>query len=195
MHNACDARKERVVASHADILARENSCTSLTNNDLANPYFLAISALDTEVLRLRITEIFRCSAGFCVCHTMAMNIPEIRQQIKNVSEDVVGEWGTILIMLSVGLASFGLGRLSALEETKPIVSIREASAESELQGMYIGGLVVASRKGSAYHYPWCPGAQTIVTQNRIWFPSEEAARVAGYAPAKNCKGLGTVSSQ
>lgn len=119
-----------------------------------------------------------------------MNIPELRLKIKNALEDAVGEWGLIAIVLLVGLASFGLGRLSSLEETKPVVSVREAAAESEPRGMYMGGLLVASRKGSAYHYPWCSGAQTVAAGNKVWFESEEAARAAGYSPAKNCKGLG-----
>ena len=124
-----------------------------------------------------------------------MNIPEIRQQIKNTLADGVGEWGLIAIVLLVGLASFGLGRLSALEEAKPVISVHQAAAVSGSRGISAGGLIVASRKGSAYHYPWCSGAQTIVAGNRVWFESEAAAKSAGYAPAKNCKGLGTVSSQ
>ncbi|OGG80465.1 hypothetical protein A3A39_04165 [Candidatus Kaiserbacteria bacterium RIFCSPLOWO2_01_FULL_54_13] len=118
-----------------------------------------------------------------------MNIPELRQRIKNGTADMIGEWGIIAVVLLVGLASFGLGRLSVLEEVKPVVSVRQAEAESAPRAMYIGGLVVASRKGSAYHYPWCSGASTIAASNRVWFSSEEAARKAGYAPAKNCKGL------
>ena len=107
-----------------------------------------------------------------------------------MSEGLVGEWGAILIMLFVGLASFGLGRLSSLEEIQPVISIREALADTTPQGLSAGGLIVASKKGSAYHYPWCPGAQTIATQNKVWFESEVAAQAAGYKPAKNCKGLG-----
>lgn len=119
-----------------------------------------------------------------------MNIPEIWLKIKNTAIDLVGEWGLVLIVLLVGLVSFGMGRLSALEEAKPAVSVRNASLEAEARGMPIGGLVVASRKGSAYHYPWCGGAQSITEGNKVWFESEAAARRAGYAPAKNCKGLG-----
>lgn len=117
------------------------------------------------------------------------SIQESWLRIKNLAADAVGEWGLIAIVLLLGLASFGLGRLSALEEAKPVVSVREASPEQEPRGIYIGGFLVASRKGSAYHYPWCPGAQTMAAQNRIWFSSEKDARAAGYSPAKNCKGL------
>ena len=118
-----------------------------------------------------------------------LNIQEIKQKIKNTMEDAVGEWGLIAIVLLVGLASFGLGRLSALEEARPAVSIRQAAAAGQAHGVVLGGLLVASRRGSAYHYPWCSGATSIAAGNRVWFESEAAARAAGYSPAKNCKGL------
>jgi hypothetical protein len=118
-----------------------------------------------------------------------MNIPKIRLKIKNSVERTVGEWGLIALIILVGAACFGLGRLSALEEGKPLVAVREASVALEMREMHMGGLVVASRKGSAYHFPWCAGAQSIAAQNKVWFSSVEAAQAAGYAPAKNCKGL------
>ncbi len=117
------------------------------------------------------------------------NIQEIWQKIKNATEDVVGEWGLLAIIILVGLSSFGLGRLSAIQDTKPAVSITQAQAASAAHVMTVGGLVVASRTGSTYHFPWCAGAQSIKEANKVWFKNEEAARKAGYAPAKNCKGL------
>lgn len=56
--------------------------------------------------------------------------------------------------------------------------------------MAVGGLVVASRNGSVYHFPWCSGGSQIKQENMIWFTSEEAAKEAGYTPSKSCKGLG-----
>ncbi len=100
----------------------------------------------------------------------------------------VGEWGLISLIVLAVLASFALGRLSALVGTKPLISTgfvpQEASAT-----MAIGGLVVASWSGSAYYYPWCGGADTIARPNRGWLEDEKAAQAAGYRPAKNCKGL------
>lgn len=118
-----------------------------------------------------------------------LNIAETRLKIKNWTEDAIAEWGLVAIVMLVGLASFGLGRLSALEEAKPAISIRQAQTASAAESLTVGGLVVASRKGSSYHYPWCPGAAAIAEGNKVWFKSEEAARKAGYSPAKNCKGL------
>ncbi len=117
------------------------------------------------------------------------SIQEFGLKIKNWVGERVAEWGLIAIVLLLGLSSFGLGRLSALEEVRPAVSIRAADQAAALRPIAIGGLVVASRSGSAYHFPWCPGAETMAERNKVWFKSEEAARAAGYAPAKNCKGL------
>lgn len=118
------------------------------------------------------------------------SIQEAWLKIKNWTDIAVGEWGLVAIVLLIGLASFGLGRLSVLETVRPPVSITEAPALAEPRGMNIGGLIVASRTGSAYYFPWCASASKIAPQNQVWFASEEKARSAGYVPAKNCKGLG-----
>ena len=51
------------------------------------------------------------------------------------------------------------------------------------------GNFVASKKGTAYHFPWCPGAKRIKEKNKIWFQTKAAAEKAGYRPAANCPGL------
>ena len=110
-------------------------------------------------------------------------------KIKNWVADAMGEWGMILIVLLIGFGSFGLGRLSMLETVRAPVSITEAPTEANPRGMNIGGLIVASRSGTVYYFPWCASAAKILPQNQVWFASEKKARQAGYAPAKNCKGL------
>lgn len=101
----------------------------------------------------------------------------------------VGDFLVVLLVILVGAVSFGLGRLSAGENSKgPGVSFTEDVAV-ERPPMALGGMVVASRQGSRYHFPWCAGASQIVERNRIWFADEEEARRGGYTPARNCKGL------
>jgi len=117
------------------------------------------------------------------------NIQETKQEIKNWLADVVAQWGLIAIVFLVALGSFGLGRLSALEDARPPVSIQQAPSEAKPRGMYMGGLIVASRAGKVYYFPWCVGASKIASGNQVWFQTEEAAQRAGYAPGKNCKGL------
>lgn len=140
-----------------------------------------------------------------------------------------------LVVILVGIGSFGLGRLSKIEILKRGISIEAPAAVVEslegqnkalnrglettnpvsrqtnnqnatINGAVInnaavispaqktesiqsGGQVVASKSGTKYHFPWCSGAKTISEKNKIWFDSPEAARVAGYTPAANCKGL------
>lgn len=120
---------------------------------------------------------------------MSARIQELWGKVKWALDTALGEWGLILVVFLVAFASFGLGRLSATEEAKPIVSVGHAPLETEGQGMAIGGLVVASRNGSVYHFPWCSGARSIKPENKVWFASEEAAQAAGYMPSKSCKGL------
>src|SRR3989338_3258909 len=114
---------------------------------------------------------------------------DFTNKIKNWADIAIGEWGLLLIVLLVALGSFGLGRLSVLETVRPPVSIINAATIAEPRGMNIGGLIVASRTGSAYYFPWCASASKIAPQNQVWFASEKKARQAGYSPAKNCRGL------
>ena len=118
------------------------------------------------------------------------NIHEFVLQCKGYLEEGIVEWGLLVIVILVGICAFGLGRYSALEEARPPISIYEAPSLAKPQGMYLGGLYEASKTGSVYYYPWCSGAVKIAPNTAIWFATEAAAQVAGYTPAKNCKGLG-----
>lgn len=101
----------------------------------------------------------------------------------------LADWGLLALVLLVSLGSFALGRLSALIEARPAVSISEAATAPVGLHMAMGGLYVASRTGSVYYYPWCVGALKITPANQRWFATEKEARAAGYRPAKGCKGL------
>lgn len=105
----------------------------------------------------------------------------------------------ILVILFVGLISFGLGRLSALSEQKtPVVVENLTSAVGNTSTLtsdvdkidsITEKLYVVSKNGTKYHYPWCSGAQRIKEENKIWFSTKEEVERAGYTPAANCKGL------
>ena len=117
-------------------------------------------------------------------------ITEYWLKIKSLADAGVGEWGLFAVVLLVAFASFGLGRYSALEEVEPPVALTHAPQEASPRALYIGGLLVASKSGSVYYYPWCSGAQKILPANQRWFADEAAAQQAGYTPSKGCKGLG-----
>ena len=49
--------------------------------------------------------------------------------------------------------------------------------------------VVVSKKSSSmkYHFTWCPGAKSILDENKLWFNTEADAIQAGYTRAGNCQ--------
>ncbi len=116
---------------------------------------------------------------------MAVSIQEEPPKIKFFEK-----WQGFVIpalVVLVGVASFGLGRVSRGERADA-VTIQNVSQEPA-EPRVLGGLVVASKSGDKYHFPWCAGANSIKAANRLWFKDEAAARKAGYTPAGNCKGL------
>ncbi len=123
-----------------------------------------------------------------------MNLADKFQKIKPYERDLV----LVLIILLVGLISFGLGRLSALSEKKTPITVENLSGSLAVasepipsQSAETGSkkLYVASKNGTKYHYPWCSGAQNIKEENKLWFSTKDEAEAAGYSPASNCKGL------
>jgi hypothetical protein len=109
----------------------------------------------------------------------------------------------VVLFITVSLTAFGLGRLAeravhqtdeaivkssptnviftnTTAENKEAASSEAASEEEQY---------VASKSGTKYHYPWCPGAKQMKEENKIYFDSRPAAEAAGYTPAANCKGL------
>src|SRR3989344_5801145 len=99
------------------------------------------------------------------------------------------------VIILTALASFGLGRLSALGKNKFPVRIETknqsaaALSSQNPKTESAQNLFVASRNGQVYHFPWCAGAQRIKEENKIFFDSREEAEKAGLRPAANCEGL------
>lgn len=104
------------------------------------------------------------------------------------------------IVVLVGAGAFGLGRLSALPGRQPLrivypeAQLATPTSASALSGASASvsveeGVYVASRSGSKYYLPVCPGVSRIKQENRIYFVSKVQAEAAGYEPASNCPGL------
>jgi len=122
----------------------------------------------------------------------------IREMTNKIKPFATKEVSMVLIVVLVGIASFGLGKLSELEnrpnqdlyieypagEASAAKSTEQAPINGENKGEYVGSI-----NGSAYHLPWCPGAQKILPKNEVWFDTIEEAASAGYHPAGNCNGL------
>lgn len=108
------------------------------------------------------------------------------------------------LIILIGVISFGLGRKSVLSADNLIckpkndpgvvfydVCNKDANAR-EFQGSdtQVKSLkLVASKTGTKYHLPDCPGVSQIKKENIIYFNSIELAEAAGYQPAANCPAL------
>jgi len=130
---------------------------------------------------------------------------ELRDRVSGAENAT--KYYTAGVIILVGLSSFGLGRLSAIDEGREPVVIEQNGVE--VQGVVENGAgagvsqtqtsavaesisstgksIVASRNGTKYYFPWC--ATNIAEKNKIWFNSEAEARAHGLEPAANCKGL------
>jgi|GEM_PF-271428 len=109
-----------------------------------------------------------------------------------------------VVIILVAIIAFSLGRISGIQEKRPpvrVISDTSAQQVGEVKGVSDGGeqtqppsktttgIVVGSKNGTKYHYPWCGGAKQISSKNLLTFDSIEEARASGYTPAANCKGL------
>lgn len=110
-----------------------------------------------------------------------------------------------ILLLLVGVIAFGLGRQSvggvgvqfaqvgAAATPPPAVTLGTftppAATDSASSKTEPRAAVVASKSGTKYHLPDCPGAKQMKEENKVWFDSATAATAAGYTPAANCPGL------
>lgn len=102
-----------------------------------------------------------------------------------------------LFILCVAIISYCLGRISIIEKKREPLLIIPSSATSSLlipsgasgERESQAALLVGSKNGSKYHFPWCSGASRIAEANKVYFKSLEEAKAKGYTPASNCPGL------
>lgn len=121
----------------------------------------------------------------------------------NFSKFAASPWGAALAVVLVGVAAFGLGRLSVLHEQKGGVRIYApqpaAVGEARVLAMPTAEApkrpvplpnqpknFVASKNGTKYYAAGCSGAGRIKQENQVWFGSIEDAEAAGYTLAANC---------
>lgn len=111
-----------------------------------------------------------------------------------------------LILILVGSAGFGLGKLSSVEkasapsytksftaqkaaviESQPTKTVRTV-AEKNLQASTSPSSqpIVASKNGTRYYFLNCSGAKRIKEENKIYFTTVDEATKAGYTLATNC---------
>lgn len=137
-------------------------------------------------------------------------IAEYIQKIKGFVAERQDKIVLIVGVILIALISFGLGLLNNREISKEPIIIEEpiqhrtvdsqekkpnntaensaADAQKQINEPQTE-VVVASRNGTKYHLPSCPGAKQIKPENKITFSSPQEAEAAGYEPASNCPGL------
>ncbi|MEK7071470.1 MAG: hypothetical protein AAB943_00870 [Patescibacteria group bacterium] len=107
---------------------------------------------------------------------------------------------TVIIIILVGLASFGLGRLSKNAQNAGIKVEYAGGVEKDVKDVLgpksavLGAedtLAVktffASNRGSKYYSIGCPGGKTIKEENKIYFSTKEEAERAGYELSASCR--------
>ena len=106
----------------------------------------------------------------------------------------------VVLLITIAITAFGLGRLAERADHKPTIANAPASVilsnvsqkneeAASIEAASGEEQYVASKSGTKYHYPWCPGAKQMKESNKIFFDSRTEAEAAGYTPAANCKGL------
>lgn len=143
---------------------------------------------------------------------MSTTILDRREKIKFLVRQLLlnRELFSALLIVVVGVISFGLGRLSvrstvavphkyvpftqgaqvgASQSGKISEEITATIATTSTSQQSGGKKYVGSKNGTKYHLPWCSGAAHIAEANKVWFASKEEASRAGYTPAANCKGM------
>ncbi len=111
-----------------------------------------------------------------------------------------------LVVILVGITSFGLGRASLFEtvQIEPVIQMIEpitltANAVNSNSSSTVQNNIsqttntqkpfLASKNGTRYYLSSCSGAKRIKSENIVYFSTREAAESAGYTKAINCAGL------
>lgn len=124
------------------------------------------------------------------------------QKIKHFIETDQGkDLLTVIIIILVGLGSFGLGRLSktaqneglkveymqdlsgsSIEALGPVLSPESGNAGPSVQEKFF-----ASSRGTKYYPVGCSAGKSIKQSNRIYFETREEAEARGYELSSSCR--------
>ena len=104
---------------------------------------------------------------------------------------------TCLIIVGCTVGGYLLGRISAPkagivlgdQDSTVIIDTRlsDQFLEAEAEREALPKTIMASKNGTRYYTPGCKAGGSIAEENRIWFSSENEARMAGYSLAKACQ--------
>ncbi|OGI74457.1 hypothetical protein A3D42_01200 [Candidatus Nomurabacteria bacterium RIFCSPHIGHO2_02_FULL_41_18] len=109
-----------------------------------------------------------------------------------VSKDIL----TVIIVILVGLISFGLGRLSKQPKNEGLkIEYKGETADITANvsrpvldtGKIATRAFFASNKGSKYYPVGCSAGKNLKEENRIYFNTRESAEIAGYELSTSCR--------
>lgn len=111
----------------------------------------------------------------------------------------------LFVLALIGWSAYNLGLIQAQKGVTPaqssaLLQVRtsvvsqspttsgQGSAQKSPSPSRSDPRVVVSKTSSSkkYHHAWCSSGDRIKEENRIWFPTAEAAQTAGYTLAGNC---------
>jgi len=137
-----------------------------------------------------------------------MSIHDILHKIKGEGSVDKTTLMYLLVIVGVGIASFGLGRLSVgtnasvvsdiaitqegkayIQPPSSRVNISKNSSKNPVSNdqMGIEKNYLASKHGKLYYTNGCKAANRIKEENRVWFATASDAEQAGYSPSTSCK--------
>ena len=124
-------------------------------------------------------------------------IPRIGDWVKRHRERL---W-TALVLLLAAWSAYNVGLIRARQGARPLqdaamfretvvsqapASVGKGTAKPAADRSDPRVVVSKSSSSKKYHHTWCAGAKQIKEENRVWFPTADAARAAGYSLAGNC---------
>jgi hypothetical protein len=115
-----------------------------------------------------------------------MSIAETRDKCKASLGKIPRDILILGVLVLASTLCFGFGYLAGLDATQASPEWPQVTSFTATRS---AGAVVASKSGMKYYLPTCAGADRISGDNKVWFPSKEAAEAVGYTPASNCDGL------
>ncbi len=122
-----------------------------------------------------------------------MSITNLSNKIKSKINFDKQVFLLIIVVVLVGGASFGLGRLSVNGEGEDNVIIENKVVNDQETGYNkeeaLNGekRYVASKNGTKYYSRDCSGANRIKLENQIWFKNREDAEKSGFTYSSTCK--------
>lgn len=118
-----------------------------------------------------------------------MSIHELWEKIKvYLEKDEVIHGCMVFTVILVGLAGFGLGKFSRVDELPVRIEYKNLDlfSENDLSHPDQNKTIIASKNGTKYYFSNCRGVGNIKEENRIVFTSESDAVAAGYSKAVGC---------